>query len=303
ATPAGMVAHNISRNNYAKIAEEMILYSRLDVILGAGNPYYDNSAQKQDSSAWDFSYVGGSRVWSSLLAGKVTNLDGAHWTLTQNATTIDSIAKGLRKTPAALIGVMPVYETLQQRRTSVLANATLEPTPYTTPLNANVSNLPSLSLAALQVLNQNTKGFFVMIEGGAIDWTGHSNQSARLIEEGMDFLDAVDSVCAWINRHGGPDSTLLIVTADHETGYLSGPSGLGSEIVLNAKGVMPGFKWNTYNHTNQLVRLYAQGTHSANLLNWINGTSPVQGSYTDNALVGQYLHSMLDIPLTEARRR
>ena len=48
ATPAGFVAHNVSRNNYAEIAEEMINSSATDVIMGCGHPWYDRSGVKRN---------------------------------------------------------------------------------------------------------------------------------------------------------------------------------------------------------------------------------------------------------------
>ncbi len=75
---------------------------------------------------------------------------------------------------------------------------------------------------ALNVLDDNPKGFFLMVEGGAIDWAGHSNLSGRLIEEEGDFLDAVSAVIEWVDTQSSWNDTLLIVTGDHETGYLTG---------------------------------------------------------------------------------
>jgi alkaline phosphatase len=58
ATPAGFVAHNVSRNNYAAIGVEMIYDSAADVIMGAGNPCYDADGVFNDCTN-TFKYVGG----------------------------------------------------------------------------------------------------------------------------------------------------------------------------------------------------------------------------------------------------
>ena len=58
ATPAGFVAHNDSRNNYAAIGQEMIYNSTADVIMGAGHPWYDADGQFKDSPN-TYKYVGG----------------------------------------------------------------------------------------------------------------------------------------------------------------------------------------------------------------------------------------------------
>lgn len=63
------------------------------------------------------------------------------------------------------------------------------------------------------------KGFFFMIEGGKIDYAGHNNDAAANFQEVNDFADAVDLVLAFYEKH--PDETLIVITADHETGGLS----------------------------------------------------------------------------------
>ena len=62
------------------------------------------------------------------------------------------------------------------------------------------------------------KGFFCMVEGGKIDYGGHGNDAAACFRELTDFAEAMDVVLAFKERH--PDETLIVVTADHETGGL-----------------------------------------------------------------------------------
>ncbi len=74
------------------------------------------------------------------------------------------------------------------------------------------------SKAAINSLNKNKKGFFLMIEGSQIDWEGHNNNGEGVINEVLDF-DKVVKLCldfAKEDKH-----TLVIITADHETGGLS----------------------------------------------------------------------------------
>ncbi|MBN1628840.1 MAG: alkaline phosphatase, partial [Thermoleophilia bacterium] len=68
ATPAGFVAHNTSRNNYAAIAKEMIYSSATDVVMGAGHPWFDNDG-KDAATPNTFKYVGGEDTWNDLVAG------------------------------------------------------------------------------------------------------------------------------------------------------------------------------------------------------------------------------------------
>ena len=78
-----------------------------------------------------------------------------------------------------------------------------------------------LSTAALNVLGKNKDGFFLMIEGGAIDWASHACSLKGVIEETRDFNTAINSVIAWVEKNSSWKETIVIITADHETGYLS----------------------------------------------------------------------------------
>jgi alkaline phosphatase len=72
---------------------------------------------------------------------------------------------------------------------------------------------------AIQILDNNSKkGFFLMIEGSQIDWGGHKNDQEYMIEEILDFDKAVRTALNYANRD---KHTLVIITADHETGGMS----------------------------------------------------------------------------------
>jgi alkaline phosphatase len=63
------------------------------------------------------------------------------------------------------------------------------------------------------------KGFFIMCEGGQIDWEAHSNRAAGVITETIDFDKAIAVAYEFYKAH--PDETLIVITADHETGGLT----------------------------------------------------------------------------------
>ncbi len=83
---------------------------------------------------------------------------------------------------------------------------------------ANGFNLPQLTAKAIKAL-ENPKGFFIMVEGGRIDWACHANDGAAAIAEVIAFDDAVSEAYKFYQQH--PDDTLIVVTADHETGGLT----------------------------------------------------------------------------------
>jgi alkaline phosphatase len=88
-------------------------------------------------------------------------------------------------------------------------------------LERNYSLTPSIvdmTRKALEVLQQNSSGFFLMVEGGRIDHAGHANNKTNSALEGIAFDYAVREALNYVKNH---DNTILIVTADHETGGLA----------------------------------------------------------------------------------
>ncbi len=82
----------------------------------------------------------------------------------------------------------------------------------------------------------NPKGFFMMVEGGKIDWACHDNDAATVIHETLAFSDAISVAYEFYKKH--PTETLIVVTSDHETGGMSlgvREHGYESNIALLAK--------------------------------------------------------------------
>jgi len=89
---------------------------------------------------------------------------------------------------------------------------------YVIDMEQNEVRLGDLTAKAIEMLD-NENGFFMMVEGGKIDWACHSDDAATSIHETIDFAGAIDKAVAFYEEH--PDETLIVVTADHETGGLS----------------------------------------------------------------------------------
>ncbi len=293
ATPASFVAHNAHRNNYSAIANEMITMSSLDVLIGAGHPYYDNNGQVR--SSYDYRYVGGESVWDGLVDGTLivsdANGDGNPdpWTFIQSKGEFDSLISG--ETPDRLIGVAQVATTLQQSRSGD-GNAA----PFQVPFNANVPDLKTMTQVALNALDNNEQGFVLMIEGGAVDWAGHANQTGRLIEEQMDFNDAVLAVIRWVNTNSNWGETLLIVTGDHETGYLTGPGSnpAWTPVINMGEYNLPMAQWNSGDHTNSLIPFFAKGDAARLFRSYASSVDPIRGRYIDNTDIAKVVFSLLD---------
>ena len=112
--------------------------------------------------------------------------------------------------------------------------------------------LPEATSVAINLLKKNKHGFFMMVEGSQIDWAGHSNDIAQIIGETLDFDKAVAVALDFARKDG---NTLVIVTADHETGGLTLPQGN-----IHKKTVVASFS--TTNHSGELVPVMACGPGS-----------------------------------------
>lgn len=118
--------------------------------------------------------------------------------------------------------------------------------------NDGVTDLPQLAqmaAVALDLLSRDPDGFFLMVEGGRIDHACHANDLRNVIGETLAFDDAVRRVVKWAGARG---DTLVIVTADHETGGLS-------VVADNGAGRDPDVTWTTGGHTDAPVPVYAIG--------------------------------------------
>ena len=109
--------------------------------------------------------------------------------------------------------------------------------------------LPQATQTALNILDNNQKGFFLMVEGSQIDWGGHGNDTEYIVEETLDFNRAVEKALAFAESN---PNTLLIVTADHETGGMGLNRG-----DLQAHQVEAGYT--TGGHTGVMVPVFAKG--------------------------------------------
>lgn len=87
--------------------------------------------------------------------------------------------------------------------------------PYAFVREENDLSLAEVVESAIEVLD-NEKGFFIMAEGGQIDWAAHANDITNTIHETIDFDEAIKVAYNFYLKH--PDETLIVVTADHETG-------------------------------------------------------------------------------------
>ena len=90
-------------------------------------------------------------------------------------------------------------------------------------------SLAQMTAAGIRNLENNEKGFFMIVEGGKIDWACHANDAATAIWDVYALADAVSEAVAFARKH--PGETLIVVTGDHETGGMSiGDTQTGNDV-------------------------------------------------------------------------
>ena len=133
--------------------------------------------------------------------------------------------------------------------------------------------LPKATNLALDYLSQAPKGFFLMVEGSQIDWGGHANDANYIIEEMKDFDKVIGEALDFAEKDG---NTLVVVTADHETGGFA----LSSAKVRKQddyRGLAPTFS--TGGHTAALIPVFAYGP----------GAERFKGIYQNQEIFGKML--------------
>ena len=294
ATPAAVMAHQFTRSLLKEISREQILDQQgLTVLMGAGNPEYDNGV-KIDKPAEELNYdnVGGRVIWEALkkdngFAGVKFIQEKADFDKLAAATPDKKMAM-----PKRLVGVAQSVETLfpvdgapDAETTEVFEKALGENGKETLD---HIPTLSTLAVGALNVLGRNDKGFYLMVEGGAIDHANHGNNIERSVLEHTAFSKAVESVIDWVEKYSSWDETLLIITVDHETGQLWGAGTYDDanannrpdedekfngfqHIKNNGKGSVPGGQYATGGHSNGLVPVWINGAGAECVDQFIRG--------------------------------
>lgn len=114
--------------------------------------------------------------------------------------------------------------------------------------------LARASMKGISLMNQNKNGFFMMIEGSQLDDYGHFNQLDLLMKETLDFDQTVGEVMKWAAKDG---ETLVVVTADHETGGLTLVNGNKEEGRVECC-------FSSKDHTGAMVPVYVFGPGAEN---------------------------------------
>lgn len=207
ATPAAFVAHSISRYDQELIARQMT-EQEYDVIIGGGLKYF--------------------------LPLKSSGVREDQNDLTE---TLKSKNYQLPRSYEELTFLSPTVNKLY----ALLENDGL---PEASKRNYSLGDLTRI---ALRHLNNESKGFILMVEGSQIDWAAHNNKSKELLDEMNDFSLAVLEALKFAKEDG---STLVVVTADHETGGMAITDGDLNNFI---------FSYLSKKHTASPVIIFAYG--------------------------------------------
>lgn len=123
-------------------------------------------------------------------------------------------------------------------------------------------DLPLSTETALNILDQNKKGFFIMIEGSQIDWGGHANNTIYIVNETLDFDRSIGKALEFAAKDR---ETLIIVTADHETG---GMAVVGGDM---KSGMVKG-AYTTGGHSAIMVPVFSYGPGAENFTGIMENT-------------------------------
>lgn len=125
-------------------------------------------------------------------------------------------------------------------------------------------SLAEMTDVALEVLSQNEEGFFLMVEGSQIDWGEEDNDIKYTIIEQLHFDLAIRSAIRFAMED---EETLVVVTADHETGGMFVSVGPPNQLDGNID-----IQWGTDDHNGNVVPVFAYGPHAERFMGWYDNT-------------------------------
>ena len=182
ATPAAFYAKAPSRGNYYDIAVQLT-QSDFDY-FGGGGFIYPDGKNKDQENVFDLARKAGYAV---------VNTDRAFHALTPGAGKVLAVNERLQSSSADM--------------------------PYDIDRKPDELSLADYTAKGIELLSDDPDGFFMMVESGKIDWSGHANDAGASVRETLAFDAAVAEAIAFAEQH--PDETLIVVTGDHETGGMT----------------------------------------------------------------------------------
>ncbi len=260
ATPAAFYAHQPHRNNFYEIALELT-DSGFDY-FGGGGLLAPTGKKKDQPDALAIAAQKGYKVVNSH--NEILNLG-------QQDGKVIAIQPGLAGEQAMQ------YEV---DRTSQLS-------------------LADFTRKGIELLD-NPNGFFMMVEGGKIDWASHANDAVTTIRDVAAMEDAVAEALKFYAKH--PDETLIVVTGDHETGGMT--IGFAGTEYKTAFGKMAQQKI-SFEDFDKKIKTYREtvGAHGANLSDWLPVLAADYGLVDLTAYDRERLSAALNASMLDKKQR
>ena len=312
ATPAGVVSHNVNRNNYQDIAHEILFDTQPDVVIGGGlDGLFAKAVTNAAHADTDLNDNGYNDDYDAFKAGTAgTNHDNNGYTFVERATGVDggtALAAAANTVHLAdgdkLFGLFGTsggnfeyYQVADTPGTATITRSTTDSTPSVD----EDPTMAEMTTAALSVLNQDDDGFFVMFEQGDIDWSNHANDYENMVGGVVDLENAVTAAEKLVtDGTDGMDwsNTLMIVTSDHSNSYMRlqeelGKGNLPVQTVVSGKQTYADgdVTYSTTGHTNELVTLQARGA-GAELFKEYDGVLYPGTNIVDNTKIYEVMMS------------
>jgi alkaline phosphatase len=201
ATPATFYAHQPTRNMYYKISLDLSK-SGFNYFGGGGFNHPEGDGKAAETNSMSNFGMGTSEDIEEKETNSMKIAEQRGYSFTNTVPDFEKLKKGDDKIIAIapkLVGGSALPYSIDQKK------------------GADIS-LADFTEKGITLLD-NPKGFFMMIEGGKIDWASHANDAATVIKEVIQFDNAVTKAIEFYNKH--PKETLILVCGDHETGGLA----------------------------------------------------------------------------------
>lgn len=204
ATPAAFASHQPHRSLENEIAVNMLEGNSVDVMLSGGLRHWvPASVNEQGKTYQQVQKLTGGAFSASSKRKDERNLlveaKESGYNLAFDRNQLSSLEEGRVLGLFSNSGMMDGIVHSQTKNDKDRAEPTLE----------------EMTVKAIDLLSQDKDGFFLMVEGGQIDWAGHNNDAGTMLHEMIKFDETIQAVYEWAE---GRDDTLIVVTADHETG-------------------------------------------------------------------------------------
>ena len=281
ATPACMASHVKDRNDEDEIASQLAK-AGVEVILGGGWDRFAPPRRKQVKApgpVWQVERRGG--ILAASIPGEFREVLTADGAARSGGVRVDGSPYGTRSDGRDIIREMKERGYQFVRTSTELLHATRQAPDkllglFTAAAMSRVTegrdpSLSAMTLAALRILSRSPEGFFLMVEGSQIDWGSHQGDHVYAMSEAVDFDDSIGAALGFLESEGLASETLVVVTADHETGGLTLGSHPKLPLGIDAR-------WMTTEHTGAPVPVFSSGPDSEKF-----------GGITDHAMIGRHL--------------